>query len=45
MIIVGRWASKEAAQEGHSDWCEVCKLEPNSAWSVQTDQIEFFEEE
>ena len=45
MIIVGRWASKEAAQEGHSDWYEVCKLEPNSAWSVQTEQIEFFEEE
>lgn len=45
MIIVGRWASKEAAQEGHNDWCEVCKLEPNSAWSVQTEQIESFVEE
>lgn len=45
MIIVGRWASKEAAQEGHNDWCEVCKLEPNSVWSVQTEQIEFFVEE
>lgn len=45
IIIVGRYASKEDAEEGHKDWCEVCKLEPNSAWSVQTEQIEFFVEE
>jgi hypothetical protein len=45
MIIVGRYASKEDAQQGHKDWCEVCKLEPNSAWSVQTERIESFGEE
>ena len=35
MIIVGRYASKEDAQEGHENWREICKLNPSSAWSVQ----------
>lgn len=43
IIIVGRYATEEDAKDGHETWCEVCKqLEPSSAWSVQTDQIEFF---
>ena len=37
MIIVGRYATKEAAQEGHESWCEVCRYAPTSAWSVQLD--------
>lgn len=39
MIIVGRYATKEEAKKGHEDWCEVCQLEPVSAWSVQMDEI------
>ena len=45
MIIVGRYASKEDAEEGHKDWCEVCKLNPSTAWSVQMERYENFEED
>lgn len=42
MIIVDRYASKEDAQEGHENWCEACKLNPSSAWSVQMECYENF---
>lgn len=42
MIIVGRYASKEDAQEGHENWREICKLNPSSAWSVQMECYENF---
>lgn len=42
MIIVGRYASKEDAQEGHENWREACKLNPSSAWSVQMECYENF---
>ena len=42
MIIVARYPHKRAARAGHRDWCEVCKLNPTSAWSVQTEQYEEF---
>ena len=43
MIIVGRYASKEDAQKGHENWCEICnKLNPSSAWSVQMECYENF---
>lgn len=38
MIVVGRYATKELAQEGHSDWCATCQLNPTSAWSVQLNE-------
>ena len=43
MIIVGRYATKEQAREGHSDWCAACLLDPTTAWSVQTGQYEYFD--
>ena len=42
MIIVERYASKEDAQKGHENWCEICKLNPSSAWSVQMECYENF---
>ena len=42
MIIVGRYASKEDAQEGHENWREICKLNPSTAWSVQMECYENF---
>lgn len=42
MIIVGRYASKEDAQEGHENWREICKRNPSSAWSVQMECYENF---
>ena len=42
MIIVDRYASKEDAQKGHENWCEACKLNPSSAWSVQMECYENF---
>ena len=42
MIIVDRYASKENAQKGHENWCEACKLNPSSAWSVQMECYENF---
>ena len=42
MIIVDRYASKEDAQKGHKNWCEACKLNPSSAWSVQMECYENF---
>ena len=42
MIIVGRYTSKEDAQEGHENWRETCKLNPSSAWSVQMECYENF---
>lgn len=42
MIIVGRYASKKDAQEGHENWREACKLNPSSAWSVQMECYENF---
>ena len=41
-IIVDRYASKENAQKGHENWCEICKLNPSSAWSVQMECYENF---
>lgn len=38
MIVVARYATKEEAQEGHSDWCAACLLNPACAWSVQLDE-------
>ncbi len=43
MIIVGRYATEKLAREGHSDWCAVCAMNPTTAWSVQTDQYEYFD--
>ena len=43
MIIVGRYASKEEAQEGHDGWRAVCAHNPVSAWSVQNDRYEYFD--
>ena len=42
MIIVGRYATKEEAAQGHNDWCAVCANNPTSAWSVQIDDYENF---
>ena len=42
MIIVDCYASKEDAQKGHENWCEACKLNPPSAWSVQMECYENF---
>lgn len=42
MIIVGRYATKEDAQEGHDDWCAACLANPTGAWSVQMDCYEEF---
>ena len=42
MIIVGRYASKKDAQEGHENWREICKRNPSSAWSVQMECYENF---
>ena len=42
MIIVGRYATKEEAQEGHADWRAACAVNPTGAWSVQTDCYEEF---
>ena len=42
MIIVDHYASKEDAQKGHENWCEACKLNPSSAWSVQMECYENF---
>ena len=42
MIIVDRYASKKDAQEGHENWCETCRLNPSSAWSVQMECYENF---
>lgn len=38
-LIVGRYPSREAAEEGHKAWCEVCQLEPSQAWDVQMEEI------
>lgn len=38
-LIVGRYPSREAAEEGHKAWCEVCQLEPLQAWDVQMEEI------
>jgi len=38
IIIVGRYASKEDAAEGHDDWCEACKVNPVGAWSIQEEE-------
>ena len=42
MIVVDRYASKEDAQKGHENWCEACRLNPFSAWSVQMECYENF---
>ena len=42
MIIVGRYATKELAQEGHDDWCAVCLANPVGALSVQFDEYQAF---
>lgn len=39
MLIVGRYPSREDAEEGHKTWCEVCQLEPSQAWDVQMEEI------
>jgi hypothetical protein len=38
IVVVARYATKEEALQGHQDWIEVCKLNPTTAWSVQTDE-------
>ena len=38
VVIVGRYATEEEAQEGHNEWCAACALEPKSVWSVQIDE-------
>ena len=38
IVVVARYITKEEAQKGHQDWVEVCKLNPTTAWSVQTDE-------
>ena len=42
MLIVGRYPSREDAEEGHKTWCEVCQLEPSQAWDVQMEEIMSF---
>lgn len=37
MVIVERYPDKEEATKGHEKWCEFCKTEPTSVWSVQLD--------
>lgn len=44
MIIVQRYESKEDAIEGHALWIEYCKLNPLSAYSVQTEHAEIFKD-
>lgn len=40
MIIVERYANKEAAIAGHNRWVEKCRTEhPTEAWSVQCDTV------
>lgn len=43
IIIVGRYASKEDATEGHESWVAACALNPTEVWSVQNDRYEKFE--
>ena len=42
MIIVGRYADRMSAEEGHAEWCEVCAMNPVEAWSVQLEEYEKF---
>ena len=37
-IIVKRYPSREAAEEGHKEWMEFCLTSPSSAYSVQLDK-------
>lgn len=34
--------TKEDAQKGHENWCEACRLNSSSAWSVQMECYENF---
>ena len=38
MIIVERYPSKETSKSGHKKWCDFCKTNPKSAFSVQLDE-------
>ena len=38
MVIVERYTDKEEAIRGHEKWCDFCKLEPKTVWSVQLDR-------
>lgn len=38
-IIVERYPSREAAEEGHKKWMEFCMAVPSFAYSVQLDKM------
>ena len=38
MVIVERYPDKEEATKGHEKWCDFCKKNPKSVWSVQFDR-------
>lgn len=38
MIIVERYDTKEQSVDGHKKWCEFCKTNPKSVFSVQLDE-------
>lgn len=42
MIIVERYSNKQESEIGHKKWCEFCKTNPKSAYSVQLDSEEEF---
>ena len=42
MIIVERYSNKQESEIGHKKWCEFCKTNPKSAYSVQLDREEQF---
>lgn len=37
-VIVARYSSYEAAEEGHKKWNEFCMTAPSSVYSVQLDR-------
>lgn len=44
-IIVERYSNKEESKTGHKKWCEFCKTNPKSVYSVQWNEEKDFEEE
>ena len=38
-VVVQRYATRDEAVRGHSDWMSACALEPDALWSVQLDMV------